>query len=96
MTIDRVTALTNEILDRRHENEVALVGLLSQLVCEAFALGRSKLSRRKVSTASQRASAIEEYRAGTATLADIATRLNMSRPAVHRWVTKAGARRKAA
>ena len=96
MSLDRISELVNEVLDRRHENEVALGGLLSQLVCEAFALGRSKLSRRKVSTAGQRASAIAEYRAGTATLADIAQRLGMSRPAVHRWVTKAGARRKAA
>jgi len=93
--LDRIYALTNEILDRRLErSESAIVGLLAQLVCESFSAGRSKLNRRRVSTINQRADAVAEYRAGTATLADIASRLNMSKPAVHRWVTKAGARRR--
>lgn len=92
--MDRICALTNEILDRRQErDESALLGLLAQLVCESFCAGRSKLYRRRVATVDQRAEAISEYRAGTVTLADIASRLNMSKPAVHRWVTKAGARR---
>lgn len=92
----RIVALKTEILDRRLErDETAMIGLLAQLVVESFNAGRAPEHRRKLASDSERADAIAEYRAGTATLKEIATRLRRPAATVHRWITKAGARRTA-
>jgi hypothetical protein len=88
-------AIVNELMDRRHErSDIALLDLCGELVVESFMLGRSKLGRRKESAPELRERVVADYRAG-ASLDILAKVYKKPKATVHRWVTKAGARRSA-
>lgn len=90
----RIAALALEIMNRHTDRDkVALTDLLGELVVAAFLAGRSKtVGRRKESSLEERSAAVEAYREG-ATLNALAQRYKRPKATVHRWVTKAGARR---